>query len=66
MLARTPRRREFGRSDGHMEIRCSSIDGRVELRVLADSEFPERRFLLSRSLAAELGALLVRITELRH
>jgi len=63
MLARTPRR-EFERRDARMQIRNSAIDGSVELRVLGD--VPERRLRLSRKIAAELGALLVRITETKH
>ena len=48
---------------GHMEIRHSSHDGSVELRVLGNAE---RRLTLSRELAAELGSLLVRLTETKH
>ena len=50
--------------DARMQIRNSAIDGSVELRVLGD--VPERRLRLSRKIAAELGALLVRITETKH
>jgi hypothetical protein len=54
----------FERGGSHIQIRSSSIDGSVELRVLGNA--PERRLRLSRELAAELGALLVRITETKH
>ena len=60
------RHREFEPGgDGRIEIRSDSRDGAVELRV-AGGEFPERRMTLSRTLARELGVLLVRITEPRH
>jgi hypothetical protein len=63
MLARTSRRREFEHG-GHMQIRTSRRDGSVELRILGNA--PERRLRLSREIAAELGALLVRITETKN
>jgi len=48
-----------------MQIRSSSRDGSVELRVLGNAAFPERRLRLSRELAAELGSLLCRLTEMK-
>jgi hypothetical protein len=47
-----------------MQIRTSRRDGSVELRILGNA--PERRLRLSREIAAELGALLVRITETKN
>ena len=64
MLARTPRREFAPGGDSRMQIRSSAIDGSVELRVLGDA--PERRLRLSRSIARELGELLLRITETKH
>jgi hypothetical protein len=63
MLARTPRRREF-ENDSRLQIRSSSHDQSVELRVLGGA-FPERRLRLSREIARELGSLLCRLTEMK-
>ena len=64
MLARAPRKKFEPGRDARMQIRSSSVDQSVELRVVGDA--PERRLTLSREIARELAELLLRITETKH